>query len=140
MSGDWHGLEMLIYSYIQTGDDTSEKKWLNIRAILKSEFDSFSPVAMYSSYPNCSDEEIQTANIIMFISQKESEKGHLNRPMIYYALNSIDDYSTKMSKLSADTNFYLALHTEDKFSKKKTRGIKPRENYIKFISSFRKDF
>ncbi len=118
MSGDRPSIEMLIYAYAKTRNIAALKKWNNIKYILQHEFESFSAIALYSTYPEFSEEEIQTANLIMFISQKYSGKEAINRPMLYYALNSKDDYKTKMDKLSSETNYYIALHDEDKISKK----------------------
>lgn len=42
----------------------------------------------------------------------------MDRPMIQYVLDSADDYATKMSKISSETNYYLVMHIEDKYSNK----------------------
>ncbi len=118
MSGDAHSLEMLIFAYEQNGNTEAQQKWKNIRNIIQNEFDSFSAVALYSAYPEYSTQEIQTANLIMFISQKYSSNSAINRPLLYYALNSKDDYKTKMERLSSETNYYIALHNEDNAEKK----------------------
>ncbi len=125
MSGDIPSIEMLIYSFEKTNQTDSLKKWSNIHQILKNELESFSAVALYSTYPEYTEEEIQTANIIMFIHQAYAAKENIYRPMLYYVLNSKDDYDTKMNRLSAETNFYIALHNEDKLQKKHCGFLAP---------------
>ena len=125
MSGDIPSIEMLIYSFEKTGNTDSLRKWQNINHILQNEYESFSAVALYSSYPDYKEEEIQTANLIMFISQAYAAKENIYRPMLYYVLNSKDDYDTKMNRLSAETNFYIALHNEDKLQKKHCGFLAP---------------
>ena len=87
---------------------------------METEYDSFSAIATYSNYPLYSEEDVQTSNLIMFISQRNTKSGakFIDRPMTQYVLDSTDDYKTKMIKLSADTNFYLVMHVEGKYSNK----------------------
>lgn len=121
MSGDRPSTEMLIYGYSDTENRKECKRWRDIYDILKREDEAFSAVALYSNYPDYTEEEVQTANVIMFISQKLASNGAkvIDRPMLYYAINSKADYKTKMEMLSTNTNYYLAMHYEDRFSDKK---------------------
>lgn len=116
MNGDRLSIEMLIYSYESAGDAGQTEKWTHIHNILLAEYEAFSAIALYSDYEDCTEEEVQIANLIMLISQKNSLKGtaKVNRSMIHYMLNSKSDYRTKMDKLSSETNYYLAMHIEDK--------------------------
>lgn len=119
MNGDLLSIEMLIHVN-ETEEKEGNKSWLNIKNILESEYNSFSTIATYSNYPTYLEAEVQTANLIMFISQKNAQNGGkiMDRPMIQYVLDSADDYATKMSKISSETNYYLVMHIEDKYSNK----------------------
>lgn len=121
MAGDWMSIKMLIYAYNESGDAEEAEKWAHIYDILKTEYDAFSVIAVRSDYPQYSEDEVSIADLIMFISQKNAAQGSgiIDRPMIHYVLNSKDDYLTKMRRLSDGTNFYIALHNEDKSSGKK---------------------
>ena len=121
MNGDWLSVEMLIYGYETLGDAEQAKKWKHIYDILKTEYETFSAIALYSNYIEYSEEEVQIANLIMLIAQKNHIKGNSNidRAMTHYMLNSKSDYKSKMDKLSSETNYYLATHMEDKNSDKK---------------------
>lgn len=121
MIGDQASIKMLIYSYSRSGDSEKAEKWTHIYDILQSENESFSAIAVYSAYPQYTEEEVQAANMIMFISQKYAvnEGAPIDRAMVHYALNSKADYQAKMDRLSRDANYYVALHFEDKFSDKK---------------------
>ena len=120
VSGDWVSLDMLIYGY-QSLNKTEAEKWTHVKEILRSEYESFSAIAQYSNYSNYREDEVQLANLIMFVSQRKDRKTvkTIERPMLHYILNSEDDYSTKMEKLSSDTNYYLAMHVENKYANKK---------------------
>lgn len=121
MTGDRVSIKMLIYTYARSGESEKAEKWTHIYDILQSENESFSAIAVYSAYPQYTEEEVQTANLIMFVSQKYAvnEGAVIDRPMVHYALNSKDDYQAKMDKLSMGANYYIALHMEDKFFDKK---------------------
>ena len=120
MSGNLFSAEMLINALGAEEEKAQRQRWEHIKNILESEYNSFSAIATYSNYPAYTEEEVQTANLIMFISQKsaKSEDKAINRQMIQYLLDSGDDYKTKMSKISSDTNYYLVMHAEGKKSKK----------------------
>ncbi len=120
MNGDLLSIDMLINSMVSEEEINQQQKWKNIRSILETEYDSFSAIATYSNYPLYSEEDVQTSNLIMFISQRNTKSGakFIDRPMTQYVLDSTDDYKTKMIKLSADTNFYLVMHVEGKYSNK----------------------
>ena len=120
MNGDLLSIEMLIISNGAEEERGQQQKWLHIKNILESEYNSFSAIATYSNYPMYSEEEVQVANLIMFLSQKSTQNGGkiIDRPMIQYVLDSEDDYKTKISKISSDTNYYLVMHVEGKYSNK----------------------
>lgn len=120
MSGDLLSMEMLIAACASEGNTEQQQKWLHIKDVLESEYNSFSAIATHSNYPMYNEEEIQIANLIMFISQKNIKRGSnlIDRPMIQYVLDSADDYKTKMSKMSSDTNYYLVMYDECKYSNK----------------------
>ena len=119
VSGDWVSMDMLIY-VCKSLDKTDADKWTHVKEILCSEYDSFSAIAQYSNYLNYREEEVQLANLIMYVSQMKDGKSVkiIDRPMLHYILYSRDDYKTKMVKISSDTNFYLAMHVEDKYADK----------------------
>lgn len=121
MVGDWLSIKMLIYAHSQLNDVKEAAKWTHVYDILKTEHEMFSAVAAYSNYPQYTEDEVQIANLIMFLSLKNAAKNSygIDRPMIHYVLNSKDDYKAKMDKLSGNTNFYIALHIEERFSSKK---------------------
>ncbi|MBR3975047.1 MAG: hypothetical protein IKJ88_04205 [Clostridia bacterium] len=121
INGDRLSIEMLIFGHKILGEVEQEKKWMHIYDILQTEYDAFSVIALYSNYAEYAEEEVQLANLIMFISQKNHNKGtnNIDRAMTHYILNSKSDYKSKMDKLSSETNYYLATHIEDKASAKK---------------------
>lgn len=119
MTGDRFALEMLIYGYRALGDEAAYIKWSHVRELLQKESEAFSAIALHSNYPDYSEEEVQTANLIMLISQKVLLARRINRPMLHYALHSKDDFKTKVYKLSSNTNYYIDLHDEDRFAKNK---------------------
>ena len=115
VSGDRTALELLIFGCCEE----ERQKWTHIAHILHREQEHFSPIASCLSYPDSPREEIELANIILFTSQLDAGKeSPLDRPMLHYALHSKDDYTTKMSRLSAKTNYYLVMHAEDTFSQR----------------------
>ena len=120
-NGDWDAISMLIYAYEQNDDWQESGKWQNILRILRSEYESFSPIALPSKHTNCSAEEIQFANLIMFIRQKNAKKEvkFMDRPMIHYVLESKENYEYKMERLASDTNYYLVMRMEDQYLGKK---------------------
>ena len=120
MNGDFLSIEMLINANGSEEESGQQQRWLHIKNILESEYNSFSAIATYSNYPMYSEEEVQIANLIMFLSQKSAQNGGkiIDRPMIQYVLDSADDYKTKISKISSDTNYYLVMHVEGKYSNK----------------------
>lgn len=116
VSGDRLSMELLIYGHDSLGQPEEKEKWSHIARILQTEQENFSPIASALRYPDYAEQEVQLANIILFISQAGAAK--LNRPMLHYVLHSKDDYATKMVRLSTETNYYLVMHTEDRFSQK----------------------
>jgi hypothetical protein len=73
-------------------------------------------VALCSDYPDFSQSQVQIANLILCISQRMSGGEFIDRAMLCYVLRSREDYRVKLARLSADTNYYLAMHDEDKFA------------------------
>lgn len=120
MSGDRLSMEMLINASETKEKNEDQQRWIHIKNILASEYNSFSAIATCANYPMYSEDEVQTANLIMFISQERIRNGSnvIDRPMIQYVLESSDDYKNKMLKLSAGTNYYLAMYVENKYSNK----------------------
>lgn len=120
-NGDWEAISVLVYAYEQNDNMQESKKWKNILNILRCEYESFSPVALSSKYANCSAEELQFANLIMFIRQKNAKKElkSIDRPMIHYVLESKENYEYKMERLASDTNYYLIMRMEDQYLGKK---------------------
>lgn len=114
MSGERFSLDLLIYSHEITDDTAQYRKWSHIRDILRREQEMFSAIALKSNYPDYNEEELETANLIVLISQRVLLAKRVDRAMLYYALQSKDDFKTKMYKLSADTNYYVVLHDEDR--------------------------
>lgn len=121
MSGDVHALDLLVYGNTLTGRTAEAGRWMHIRSILQAACDAFSAIALPAQHPDCTEEEIQTANLILFISQKQAPKGTsaLCRPMLQYVLHSKDDFRTKMNRLSEDTNYFLVMYDENKPAPKK---------------------
>lgn len=120
MSGDRLAVDMLIFGYNEEGNTAEAEKWSNVRHILDQEQAAFSAIAVHANYPQYTEEEVQIANLITFISLKVSEKGgaDLDRAMLHYVLHSEADYGTKMCRLSEETNYFLAMDAEDRFAKK----------------------
>ena len=120
-NGDWEAISALVYAYDQNGNVKESGKWRNILMILKSEYESFSSVALSSKYKSCSAEEVQFANLIMFIRQKNAGKSvqSMDRPMIHYVLESKDNFEYKMERIASDTNYYLVMKMEDRYAGKK---------------------
>lgn len=116
VSGDRLSIQLLIYGYDTLGQSEEKEKWSHIAHILQREQENFSAIASCLNYPDYTEQEVQLANIILFISQTGSAK--LNRPMLHYVLYSKDDYTAKMARISTETNYYLVMHTEDRFSHK----------------------
>ena len=120
VSGDMLSFDMLIFCHKSAKNDEESRRWTHIKEIILSENESFSAIAQYSNYPGYTEDEVDTANIIMFVSQTQAKHGVklLDRPLTHYVLNSKDDYKKKMTKLSSDTNYYLAMYLEEKYTDK----------------------
>ena len=120
-NGEWSALDALIYTARQLGDAAQQEKWSHILSILEAEYDSFSPIALCSEYQQFSEDEVQYANLIMFIKQKNvsQNRAMINRPMLHYVIESKESYETKMSRLSADTNYFFVMHQQDRKAAKK---------------------
>lgn len=120
MSGDLLSIEMIIDTNKTNAQSAKRQMWLNIKNILETEYNTFSAIATYSNYPDYTIDEVQTANIIMFMAQNSAKNGDkcINRSMIQYLLESTDDYETKMEKISSPTNYHLIMHIESKYANK----------------------
>ena len=121
VNGDWDSISALIYAHTQNGDFREANKWKNVLRILQSEYESFSPIALPSRYADCSPGEVQFANLIMFIKQKNTARATtaIDRPMIHYVLESKENFEHKMKRLSSETNYYLVMKAEDLYAEKK---------------------
>lgn len=121
INGDWEAIYILIYAYEQNDNIQESNKWKNILNILRCEYESFSPVALPSKYADYSAEELQFANLIMFIRQKNTHEDIrlIDRPMIHYVLESKDNYEYKMARLASKTNYYMVMRIEDQYYGKK---------------------
>lgn len=121
VNGDWEAMETLIFAYEEGGNLKEANKWQSIFTILQTEYESFSSVALQSRYRDYSEEEVQLANLIMFIRQNNAKKDEtlIDRAMLHYVLESKDDYEYKMERLASDTNYYLLMKREDMYSDKK---------------------
>lgn len=120
-NGDRETMAALVYAYGQEGNTQQAGKWQNVLNILHEEIESFSPVALSSKYQDCSADEVEFANLIMFIRQKNAKKEakYIDRPMIHYVLQSKENFAYKMERLAEDTNYYLVLRMEDRYAGKK---------------------
>lgn len=119
--GDWASIEALVYAYGSIGDEAQRDKWEHVLNILRSVYERFSPIALGSQFGEYSEEEVQLANLILFVKQKVASQRDqaLNRQMLHYVLEGRDDYKTKMERLSAQTNYFFVLHQEDRYANKK---------------------
>lgn len=115
-NGDWSAIRALIYAYCKLHDFENQTKWENVLHVLQNEYESFSSVALHEEYGKCSKQEIELANLIMFIRQKNSEKNEhvIDRPMIHYILESKDAYEKKMQMLSCSPNYYVIMNSKDR--------------------------
>ena len=120
-NGDREAILSLIFAYDSVDRLQEADKWRNILEILNTEYDSFSPVALFSKHKNRSAEEVQFANLIMFIKQKNAnrEDKFINRPMLYYVLESNENAECKMERICSETNYYSLMKLEDQYSGKK---------------------
>ena len=66
-------------------------------------------------------DEVQLANLILFIRQKNARGGgkNIDRSMLHYVLVSNESFEYKMERLSSDTNYNLVMALEDRFMGKK---------------------
>lgn len=120
MSGDMLAIEIIVNTNKTKAQSAKRQRWLNIKNILETEYNSFSAIATYSKYPDYTIDEVQTANIIMFMSQSYAKNGDkcINRSMIQYLLESTDDYETKMERISSPANYHLIMHIESMYANK----------------------
>ena len=120
-NGDREAILSLIFAYEKVDRLQEADKWRNILKILNAEYESFSPVALSSKHKGCSAEEVQFANLIMFIKQKNAnrEDKFMNRPMLYYILESHENAECKMERICSETNYYSLMRLEDRYSGKK---------------------
>ncbi len=115
MSGDHFAIRALVKAFAQLERPKEEAMWRHILEILEAAHKSFAPMVMEADFPGYSDEEMDTANLILYISQKAAkQEGFINRSMLYYALNSHADYAVIMGNLSTVQNFHLAMRMEQR--------------------------
>jgi hypothetical protein len=120
-NGDRESISMLCFAYDEVGRLQEADKWRNILNILNEEYESFSSVALSSKYKDFSAEEVQFANLIMLIKQKNANRRSefMDRPMLCYVLESEADMEYKMECISSDANYYSLMKLEDRYSGKK---------------------
>ena len=121
INGDWEAMHALIYAYDVKGENEQADRWRHVLAILREEYDSFAPVALCSKHKDSTAEEVQLANLIMFIRQKNAKGGtkNIDRSMLHYVLASKESFEYKMERLSSDTNYNLVMSMEDRFTGRK---------------------
>ena len=120
-NGDRESMAALVYAYREQDEAEQVRKWQNVLRILQEEIESFSPVAFLSGHTDCAADEVDFANLIMFIRQKNAmeERQYMDRPMIHYVLQSQEPFAHKMERLSTQTNYYLVMRMEDRYVGKK---------------------
>lgn len=117
-SGDFDATQMLIGGYERLGNTAQAEKWRHVLDILRTEYDSFSPVALRSRYAAYSEEELELANLILFATHKSmsATARKIDRPMLTYLLESGESYASKMRRLHDDTNYSYLLYIEDRYA------------------------
>ena len=122
ISGDCDEIgHTLIYAYKQEGNMEEAQKWENVLSIIRTEFDSFSSVALPTNYKQYSESELGVANLIMCIRHRNARSGIrvLDRPLLDYVFQSKDSFEAKMEKITNNsTNFFTVLSTEDQSIKR----------------------
>jgi hypothetical protein len=110
MDGDYEAVRALVYAHEQLGHGKEADKWRGILHILNAEQAAFSSVAIPSRYREFAREQVDMANLILFMRQKNAcEDKPLNRAMLRYLLESPEPYEKKMWRLSVPTDFSEVL-------------------------------
>ena len=96
-------------------------KWSNLKSIIETANQKFIPVVLKCDFKEYSDEEIQFANLVMFIRNKERLKNssYIDLAMMYYVLHSEDPFEEKMKHISEQKNFTMILQQNNQFNKAK---------------------
>jgi hypothetical protein len=121
INGDWEAIRAVIYAYDAQENESESTRWRHILGILRDEYEAFAPVALCSKHKECTVDEVQLANLILFIRQKNARGGgkNIDRSMLHYVLVSNESFEYKMERLSSDTNYNLVMALEDRFMGKK---------------------
>lgn len=120
VNGDIEAMGALVYGYRQREEQTQAGKWEHVMGILNRERENFSSVARKTHYPQCTTEELELANAILYIvHNKQTGKQKINRSMLQYVLDSREDYRLKMKRLATESVYQLVLYDEDKFTGRK---------------------
>lgn len=120
-NGDWSAMRSLVHAYGEMGNQAEALRWQHILTILQSEYEAFSPVAQRAKYGDYTEDEVQFANLIMFIRRKNVGRRTqiLDHPMLHYVLESKEQYENKMCRLSSETNYYMVMEMEERATVKK---------------------
>lgn len=115
-SDDLEAMQMLICGYRAFENVAQAEKWSHVLAILRREHENFSPVALQTQYPGYSEEELELANLVLFVAHKtpSAMEQKIDRPMLTYILESGESYGAKMRRLNDNTNYSFLIYVENR--------------------------
>jgi len=119
ISGDFFAMKALIFANKQRNNKSENNKWNKIHKLLTDAYESFVPIVTDDG--KVSEEELELANLIIYVRQSPKEKSpeYLDRMLLYYVLHSKDSYTNKMKYLQSESNYNLLLQQEVKYNDKK---------------------
>ncbi len=120
-SGDELSIRALIHAYTERGEGEQAEHWASVCEMLENAERSFCPIVKEADYAADAASAVRVANIILLLKQRSyrSDAPLIDRYMLYYIMNSEDDYFTKISKLSGEGNFLKLILKEEKLENKK---------------------
>lgn len=119
-SGQVGAMRALIYAYGQEGMADKAARWETTLDLVGKADAAFAPIVPLGMCSQYTAEQVSHANMVLFLRQIHSARpAFVHIPMLYYAINSRDDDTTKMAKLASERNFNLLLQEEGRSRSKR---------------------
>ncbi len=114
VSGDEMGMTALLYA-CGVAKKAEDQKWKSIAEMLRKTVEDFSPIVRHAGNEKYGESELQLANLILSLRRNAywQNEQRIDRAMLYYVMNSKDDYLTKMHRIGTEKDFYPLILEED---------------------------
>lgn len=118
LTGDGLSLNALIYVYSKTDNEEQKRMWTKIRDAINDAIEKYVPVVKKTD--EITEEEFWLSNIIMIMKWQKTgmDNRGTDRSVLYYLMNSKDDYSKKIKRLCGDKTFHPIILNHEMYGNK----------------------